>query len=170
MALHQLLTAWCSTLEHIIFRPERAKAADSVAPESLGQSDEGLSVSQLDAEPSNSTKLVCSAALKHAGGEKACVCVVKETGCRTSLLASASAPDRALRLWRLSECGRNAEHLHTAAALPAPIVALHSSAQLGGKVFAGGTFPADVIQVVGPRLRARMRAELTLASPSPVPQ
>ena len=92
--------------------------------------------------------LVCGATLKHAGGQTAAVCAVAETRSRTALLASTSASDRALRFWKMSDCGRNAEHLHTAAASPAPIVALHSSAQVGGKVFAGGSFPADIIQVL----------------------
>jgi hypothetical protein len=106
--------------------------------------------------------LVCGATLKHAGGETAAVCAVAETRSRTVLLASASGSDRALRFWKMSDCGRNAEHLHTAAASPAPIVALHSSAQVGGKVFAGGAFPADIIQVL-PLALPLMRVRATLA-------
>ena len=91
--------------------------------------------------------LVCCATLKHAGGETLAVCAVHETHHRTVLLASASEPDKAVRLWQLSENGQNAEHLHSCAPRPSPVVALYSSPLIGGKVFSGGSFPADVIEI-----------------------
>jgi hypothetical protein len=95
----------------------------------------------------NPKTLVCCATLKHAGGDAMAVCAVKETHQRTVLLATASEPDKALRLWQLSENGQNATHLHTAAPLPSHIVALYSSPLIGGKVFSGGSFPSDVIEI-----------------------
>jgi hypothetical protein len=94
------------------------------------------------------TSLVCCATLRHAGGDHLAVCPVLETrSSQNVLLASTSEADSAVRLWLLSESRQSAEHLHTCETEKAPFVSLYSSPLLGGKVFTGGSFPADVIQM-----------------------
>jgi len=99
----------------------------------------------LDQQPEE--HLVCTSVLRHAGGESALVAVVRERGGPARMLASTSEKDAAVRLWQLTDGGRDAKHLHTCKQQARSLSALLSSPVLGGRVLAGGCFPEDVVTV-----------------------